>query len=120
MAKKGDIIIAFSVIILAVFLFALSYMPADKLTAEIYLDGQLAETISFTETEKPYTLFVGKCEIEVSKEGVGFIKSDCPDKLCVHQGRISRTGQSIICLPNKIIVEIVGKKPDVDAVSGAR
>ena len=117
MAKKGDIIIAFSVIILAVFLFALSYMPADKLTAEIYLDGQLAETISFTETDKPYTLFVGKCEIEVSKEGVGFIKSDCPDKLCVRSGRLSKNFDSSACLPNKTVIVIKGKKNQNDIVA---
>lgn len=34
------------------------------------------------------------------------IEADCPDKLCVDQRAISKNNESIICLPNKIIVEI--------------
>lgn len=33
--------------------------------------------------------------------------ASCPDKLCVHQHKISRSDESIICLPNKVIVSIV-------------
>ena len=36
--------------------------------------------------------------------------ASCPDLLCVHMGKISRAGQSIICLPNKVTVEIRGKE----------
>ena len=35
-------------------------------------------------------------------------KADCPDELCCKTGRISRSGQSIICLPHKLTVEITG------------
>ena len=34
-------------------------------------------------------------------------EADCPDKLCVKQGNISMKGQSIICLPHKVVAEIV-------------
>ena len=37
-------------------------------------------------------------------------EASCPDKLCVRQGAISETGQSIVCLPNRVIVTIVGTK----------
>ena len=33
-------------------------------------------------------------------------EASCPDKVCVHMGKISREGQSIICLPNQVVVEI--------------
>lgn len=45
------------------------------------------------------------------------IEADCPDKLCVKQNPISKSGESIICLPNKVVINIIGKqKADVDAV----
>ncbi len=36
------------------------------------------------------------------------IQASCPDLLCVHQGTVSRQGESIICLPNEVVVEISG------------
>lgn len=33
-------------------------------------------------------------------------EADCPDKLCVKQRRISRSGESLICLPHKLIVTV--------------
>jgi hypothetical protein len=35
--------------------------------------------------------------------------ASCPDQLCVHQGTVDKQGQSIICLPNKVIIEIQGE-----------
>lgn len=43
----------------------------------------------------------------VIENGSVFIKeANCPDKLCVKQGTISKSGESIICLPHKIVVKI--------------
>ncbi len=45
----------------------------------------------------------------IIKDGAAQItQADCPDKLCVKTGSISFSGQSIVCLPNKVIVEIIG------------
>ena len=44
--------------------------------------------------------------------------ADCPDKLCIKQGRISDTSKSIVCLPNKVVVSIESdKKGGYDAVT---
>lgn len=41
----------------------------------------------------------------------------CPDKICVKQKPISKNGESIVCLPNKIIITVVeGKEDELDAV----
>ena len=43
----------------------------------------------------------------VIKDGEAFLtEASCPDLLCVHMGKISSQGQSIICLPNRVVVEI--------------
>ncbi len=44
------------------------------------------------------------------------IYADCPDKLCCHAGKISLTGERIVCLPNKLMIEVIGED-DVDFVS---
>ncbi len=35
--------------------------------------------------------------------------SDCRDKTCEHTGKINRAGQSIVCLPNGVVVSITGQ-----------
>ena len=45
-------------------------------------------------------------------------EADCPDLLCVHQKAISKEGESIICLPNKVVVTIRGgEETELDAVT---
>lgn len=44
-------------------------------------------------------------------------EADCPDKLCISQGKISKPGQTIICLPNKTMVTITGGKSEYDGVA---
>ena len=45
------------------------------------------------------------------------IEADCRDQLCVNQKAISADGESIICLPNKIVVEVESdKESELDAV----
>lgn len=44
--------------------------------------------------------------------------ANCPDKLCVSQKKISKDGESIICLPNKLVVSISGgEERDFDTVA---
>ena len=45
--------------------------------------------------------------------------AECPDKLCMRQGAISRDGQTIVCLPHKLVVEVIGgEKEAYDSISG--
>lgn len=44
--------------------------------------------------------------------------ADCPDHLCVKQKAISKGGESIICLPNKVVVTVKSDmKSDIDSIS---
>lgn len=50
---------------------------------------------------------------------VRVIEADCPDQIDVKQGYISRVGEIIVCLPNKLIIEIKGlaEEDDIDIIS---
>ncbi len=48
--------------------------------------------------------------ILIIKDGYAdMIEADCPDGLCERQRKISKTGESIVCLPNKVTVTVEGK-----------
>lgn len=57
----------------------------------------------------------------IIQDGVAYMSdASCPDHLCMGMGKISHAGQSIICLPNRVIVEIrdnSGKDAEYDTVS---
>jgi len=40
-------------------------------------------------------------------------EADCPDKICINQGKINKTGETIICLPHELVVEIEGEDSTV-------
>lgn len=46
--------------------------------------------------------------LSVSGSGVSMEAADCRDQICVHHIPITRGGESIICLPHRLAVEIVG------------
>ena len=55
------------------------------------------------------------------KSGLRVAASDCPTQDCVHTGMITRSGQSIVCLPARIIIRLEGGAAEdggVDAVLG--
>ena len=44
--------------------------------------------------------------MEVKNHRIAFISSDCPDKVCIHNGWLSREGEQAICLPNRVSVTL--------------
>ncbi len=44
--------------------------------------------------------------LRIENGTVTMAQASCPDQLCVHQKAISRNRESIICLPNQVVVEV--------------
>lgn len=76
--------------------------------------------------EKTYTLRdhinleidgkLGKSVIEISKEGVRFVDSCCPNHLCVKRGWVSKPGDLAACVPNGVVVRVIGM-PEYDGIT---
>lgn len=65
-----------------------------------------------------YPLNGGTNVLTVEDGSAAVTEADCPDKICVEQGRVRYTGQCITCLPNKLTVTLEGgDAPEVDLVS---
>ena len=61
----------------------------------------------------------GGYNILVIKDGSADVaEASCPDKICVNQHSIDKTGETITCLPNKTVIKIIGAgEAEIDFVS---
>lgn len=91
----------------------------ENLTVVISIDGAEADRFPLDGTgEHTYTAGGYTLHVEENSAGVCVASSDCPTQDCVHTGTISRGGQSIVCLPARLSVRLVGGDDGVDAVIG--
>lgn len=112
------IVVAFAVMT-AVFVYGKN--RGEALTATVKHRGQVAAQVALsTLTEEKKITIDGQYHLTVTltKDGVSVTESDCPGQDCVHTGRITRAGQSIVCLPEQVIVTLEGKTSAPDVVLG--
>lgn len=60
---------------------------------------------------------LGVTEIEIKSGKVRVIDSPCGNKTCVKTGWIDKPYQSIICIPNRVVVEIISDNKEIDAIT---
>lgn len=114
---KGDILLIVFTVALCILWFASSFVSKDEgLNMEIYLDGQAEVVCDLSQLREGKSFFVGGCEIYADESGVKFVSSQCEDGLCVKRGLMSRRGDSMACVPERVVVVLKGKeKADIVA-----
>ena len=126
--KRGDILLGVIVLAIAAFFIVPKFTnneaapPGGNLYARVTVDGKLYQTVELTEEAADYDIVSaqGYNILKVHDFGVEMIDADCPDKVCLTFGFITKVGQSIVCLPHRVLVEIVDENGEgngeVDAV----
>ena len=117
---KNDILLILALLVLAGAAYGilrLTREPGNE--AAVTVDGQLVLTVPLT---REATVTVGENRgfrnvVEVSGGRIRVTDADCPDRLCVRQGWIRFGGESIVCLPHKLVVTVRGSEHDLDAVA---
>ena len=119
--KRNDLYLLGAVIVAAlIIMFA---MRATKDKAErfvIRVDGELfGEYPADSDADITIEGFDGGLNRLIIKDGkADIVEADCPDKLCVHQSAISLKGESLVCLPHRVIVTVEGgKEGSLDAIT---
>lgn len=123
--KKGDHIVIGFVLILAAFFFiynnTLKSSDYDQKVVRISIDNELYREITLVDgTHETITVdnAYGYNLIQLNDQKVWIEDADCPDKLCVLNGAITNPGEILVCLPHKLVVEIIGTTiNEVDEVS---
>ena len=116
---KGDKVLIGIVVILT--LLSLGFIKRQAFSNEnkfisIQVNGEQVKKIIFDKNIIGKQIVIeskyGYNLIEIGDEKVRVIEANCPDKIDVKQGFISKIGESIICLPNRMVVEIKGMEKD--------
>lgn len=111
--KKGDVLLIFAVALLAGLLLAFFYLGQQAATVCVIRQSQEIVAELPLDEDCVYTVEGDYQNVITIQDGVVTVTSStCPNQYCVHSSAIDTAGQSIICLPNQLVVELVG---DADA-----
>ncbi len=120
---KYDIllIIAITIIAFSIYFFVTVALkePVTNGVVKVYYENEVYKTITLYEDNTySFSTDLGENEIEVKDGKVKMINADCRDHLCLYEGEIEYNNQSIICLPNKLVVKIENdKESELDSIA---
>ena len=122
--KKNDLILigVLLVVALAAY-FCMSFFQGDNTKNGVAVvtidDAEYGRFPLVVDTEERIEVPDGSYNLLVIQDGKADVtEASCPDGICVNHRAISKQGQSIVCLPNKVVVEIEnGEESDLDAVT---
>ena len=122
--KKNDLILIGVLLVVAlVAYFCISFFQGANTKNGVAVvtidDAEYGRFPLVVDTEERIELPDGSYNLLVIQDGKADVtEASCPDGICVNHRAISKQGQSIVCLPNKVVVEIEnGEESDLDAVT---
>ena len=120
MSKQVKIVLGVLLVVVAVCCAALLLPKEDGTIARITLDAAVVSEIDLSTADgsSSFTVTgeVGSNTILAEKGRIRVTQADCPDQVCVNQGWISDSSLPIVCLPNKLVIEIVGGEGELDVI----
>lgn len=111
--KRNDLLLLGCILILtlAAGIFMLLNSTGTGVTAVVTVDGEEFGSYSLLQERE---ISISDTNVLVIKDGAAdMVSADCPDQVCVKHSPIAKTGETIICLPNKVVVTI-------ESVNGAQ
>ena len=117
MNKRDFILIGIILVLIAATCLTVFLTKEEGARVIVRVDGQQVATYSLLE-DGEYSLN-GGTNILCIRDGKAYLtEADCPDHLCVKQGKVDQTGETITCLPNRLTVTVYGAEDSgVDLVS---
>lgn len=108
---KADTRLLIAVILLSLVAYVMIKISAGYASAEkqavVEVSGKIVRQFDVAEDTAMRMTIWGKTRpttIEVQKGRMRVLEAFCPDQLCVKQGWISGPGQSIVCVPNELVI----------------
>lgn len=104
MIKKGDIIVFVSIIVISVLLFVFMIIPKNEGETLIVKIGN--EEYCRKPLNEDTTILLPENTV-VIEDGYAFVtEAKCNDKICINTGKISKRGETVVCMPARLILEV--------------
>lgn len=125
MIKKWDIVLLIALLLLSllpegVFILSGSDRMLEGSKAVVQVNGSVYKEIPLSEHHGTDTFTIqtadGYNTVVVKNQKIGIIEADCPDKICIQEGFIRNPGETTVCLPHKVMIEIrstATEEPDI-------
>ena len=115
---RNDLLLAAAVLALAAAVWLFFSRPGgDGAWAVVTVDGAEVGRYALDEDR---TVTIGETDynvLEISGGRAAVVEASCADHTCVRTGWISREGETIVCLPHRLVVRIQGASGELDAVA---
>ncbi|KPJ84637.1 MAG: hypothetical protein AMS17_16050 [Spirochaetes bacterium DG_61] len=116
--KVGDVLIILVAVALVVFLFSRYFIgkASDELlliTGKYSQESYPLDRDAVIEVRGP----LGITRVVIQGGEAWIEESPCREKICMKMGKVKRTGDQVVCIPNGVVVERAGGSGYVDGVS---
>ena len=106
-ARNDVIFIASLLLVVLVFACVLFFSAEEGNTVRVTVDGRLFGEYSLLENKTVEIVNGDGYNLLIIEDGKAYVDTaSCPDGICSSHRPVSRNGESIICLPNKVVIEI--------------
>lgn len=122
---KWDILLIIVLLVLSFLPEGIFYLAGNEASvartyAEIQVDGKVYKEVPLSghhgEDQLEIKTDKGRNLVVIKDESIGITEADCPDKICIKEGFVSKPGATVVCLPHKVLIEVKnagGEAPDV-------
>ncbi|HHT98279.1 MAG TPA: NusG domain II-containing protein [Clostridiales bacterium] len=118
--KKNDYYLIGIILIMSLLsILTINSFKKEGTKVVVYIDGEVYKTFDLDEgVEHTIDIDADHWNKFIIKDGkVDMIDASCPDLICVKDKPIHYNNEIIVCLPNKVVIEIVGGKDNpIDSI----
>ena len=119
--RKKDMLLILPIVAVAVLLLLWSaFRTSDACIAVVEVNGEVVERYDLSAQTNVEIIDLGgdyHVQMKLAPGQISFYHSDCPDQICVRTGILAKPGQTAVCLPARVSIEIEGET-EVDGVTG--
>ena len=113
-----DLILILILILAGILLSVWVFYPDNPTAAyvEVRQNGNVIMTLPLdTNTEQTIQDKDGRTNtFQIREQTVEMNTANCGDKTCINTGKISHTGESIVCLPHRLVLQIIPERSTDD------
>lgn len=118
MLTISDKLLIASLAILTLFSYSIASSGKQGKEIRIEVNGKVVSTYALDkDCVHEIKGVLGTSRIAVKDGRASFLSSPCKNKVCTHQGEAGKSGQMVACLPNRVVVRVIGGDNDYDALT---